>query len=258
MRSHTKTQEMKTTNTSKFLIVICILAIASLLNSCKKTKEEIEIETPAPQNNIVYIYKSDNTDGLAYKALLEENECHVTLIDKSQASTTDYKSYKLIVIDNNTDITGTNVSWTNADSATLKNSGKPILFLGMGGIQLARKLGNIVNQQNSATFTDKGFWVSNKTSPLYKQPYVITIPTSTPQVVVYKTAVGAAGTYGPDITSSEVTLFGRFVVNNNYYPVSTETKRYATFGFFEGVENMTTDGRNFMVNLAYYTGNLVP
>ncbi|MEO5888596.1 MAG: hypothetical protein ABIQ31_00025 [Ferruginibacter sp.] len=239
----------------KFSTAIVVILVALFLPGCKKSV----VATPeiiAPKNNIAYIYKTDNSDGLAFKALLEENDCHVMLIDKFKVPSIDYSDYNLIVIDHNTDEISIGSSWTREDTAAIQASGKPMLLIGIGGLQYANKIKNTANFLNTSQWNDKAFWVKDKTGMLYNKPYKISIPTSTPQVTLYPGAVQAAGQLTFAGTLDKVTLFGDFVVAKNYCPVTFEKNRYLTFGFYKGVESMTSNGRNFMVNLVYYVGNL--
>lgn len=243
----------------KKLSVLTIFAFSILFTSCKKSQPEPKPEPTAavPKNNIAYIYKTDNTDGIAYKTLLEENDCHVTLIDKSKVSTTTFTSYQLIVIDQNNDVPGTTSTWTNADTAAIQASGKPMLLIGVGGLFYATKIGNTVNYLTTIFWNDSKFFVTDKTSTLYSKPYVITIPTSTPAVTLYNTPMPGLGQLVPiGGNFSNVNLVGRFSIAPTYYPLAFEKNRYFTFGFFKGVNDMTSSGKNFMVNLAYYVGNL--
>ena len=239
----------------KKLSTLILLAFSIFFTSCKKSKPEPVVTIP--KNNIAYIYKTDNTDGLAYKTLLEENDCHVKLIDKSQVAATVFTNYKLIVIDHNTDVTSLTPGWTNADTVALQGSGKPMLLIGVGGLQYAAKIGNKANYLNTTFWNDTKFFVTDKTSTLYSKPYAISIPTSTPAVTLYNTAMPGSGQWVPAGGSlANVTLIGRFNLAPTYYPVAFEKNRYFSFGFSKGVSDMTSDGKNFMVNLAYYVGNL--
>jgi hypothetical protein len=239
------------------LSTLILLVFGIFFTSCKKSKPEPEPVATIPKNNIAYIFQTNNTDGLAYKTLLEENDCHVTLIDKSKVSATTFATYQLIVIDHNTDVPGLTSAWTNADTLAIQSSGKPMLLIGVGGLQYAAKIGNKANYLNTTFWNDTRFFVTDKTSTLYSKPYAISIPTSTPAVTLYNTAMPGSGQLVPaGSTLTNVSLIGWFSINPTYYPVAFEKNRYFTFGFSNGVNDMNSDGKNFMVNLAYYVGNL--
>jgi hypothetical protein len=241
------------------LSTLILLIFTIFFIGCKKTKPE---PTPyasvtVPKNNIAYIYKKNNEDGLAFKELLEDNDCHVTLIDKAQVANTTFTAYQLIVIDNNTDIGGLKSSWKEAETLAIESSGKQMLLIGIGGLQYANKIGNVVNYTRTIFFADNKFFVTDKTSTLYTSPFEISIPASSPAVTLYDSPMPSAGLEVPSgCIIANVALVGRFSNDPNYFPASFEKNRYFCFGFSRGVDDMNESGKNFMVNLAYYVGNL--
>jgi len=104
----------------KQLTTLTIFSGTLFFASCKKVAPQPAI---IEKNSVAYIYKTDNTDSLAYKALLEEDDCHVTLIDKANVTTNNYKSYQLI--DNNKDGQLADGTWANAETGALRLSRKP-------------------------------------------------------------------------------------------------------------------------------------
>gem|GEM_PF-2659600 len=224
------------------------------LASCRK----MHVPPPAiiTKNAIAYVYNSDSTDAIAFKALLLENDCPVTLIPKAKAATTDYKNYQLIVIDHNTDFAGGGL-WTKSDAEAIKASGKRMLLMGIGGLIFSSKLGNDANWDNAGQFNETSFSVTDKTAAYLITPYVIAIPTSTPAVTLYPTAGMASGQQAPSGVLNNNILIGKFWTASTYYPVTLEKNQYMVFGFHSGVQNMTTNGRNFIVNLCYFMGKFV-
>ena len=239
---------MKKITSASLLAFLAIMSI--LFTACKKSH-------PAPanaKNAIAYIYKTSNNDALAFKALMELNNCTVQLIEIADAASLDYSKYKLIVADHNTNSVGLS-NWTDAHVNTLKASGKPMLLLGMGGLLYAKKIGNIANWINSGQFNETAIYVKDKTSNLYKKPKVITI-TAAQTIVLYTVPALGAGQYLPMGTLPGVTLMGSLAGQQNYYPLTYEQNRYTVLGFDKGVNSMTADGKDFMVNLVYFSGNL--
>lgn len=248
---------MKKVKSLSILTAIIIATSSIFFASCKKSTLEPAPVVAVVKNNIAYIYKTDNADALAYKILMEDNDCHVTLIDKAAVATTAFSFYQLIVIDHNTDIAAATTTWTNAETIAIEASGKPMLLIGVGGLQYAAKIGNKANYLNTANWTDTKFFVTDKTSTLYTKPYTINIPVSTPAVTLYNTTVTSAAQFVAAGSSLDnVSLFGKFNLAPNYYPLAFEKNRYFSFGFTKGVDAMTGIGRNFMVNLSYYVGAL--
>ncbi|MEO7309281.1 MAG: hypothetical protein ABIX01_02705 [Chitinophagaceae bacterium] len=221
------------------------------LTSCKKSN--VEPPVPIGKNAIAYVYNADSTDAVAFRALLQENGCQVTLIAKAKAATTDYNNYQLIVIDQNTDYVGGSL-WTTADAEAIKASGKHMLLMGMGGLLFSSKLGNDANWGNSAQFNETSVSVLDKTAAFLKTPYIIDIPTSTPAVAIYPNPVMGAGQHVASAVLNNNILVGKFWTANTYYPVTFERDQYMIFGFFKGVQAMTTNGRKLIVNLCYFTG----
>ena len=236
--------------------IITFMASTILLQSCKKANETDTDSVEVLKNSIAYVYKTDNSDGLAFKTLMEENDCNVKLIEKSAISLNNFKTYNLIVIDQNTDVSGWTGTWTNADTSALQAGGKPMLLMGIGGLQYAAKIGNTTNYLKSASFYDNKFFVADKSSVMYKKPFVISVPASTPAVTLYSANVLSTGlSVHVGEAPLSVSLLGKFGVAPEYYPFTFEKNRYVNFGFSKGVAAMTQDGKNFMVNLVYYLGN---
>jgi PBP1b-binding outer membrane lipoprotein LpoB len=73
--------KMKKVKLRSIFTAIIIAVFSILFTSCKKSKSEPEPVVAVIKNNNAYIYKTDNTDAVAYKTMLEDNDCHVTLID---------------------------------------------------------------------------------------------------------------------------------------------------------------------------------
>lgn len=235
---------------------IILLGATIFFTACKK---ETITPTPVPEKNkIAYIYKSDSTDGVAFKTLLEANNSLVTLIDKSAAASANYSSYKLIVIDNNTDtIHPTPVpGWSTADTAAIKGSGKPLLLMGLGGLQLGQKLNNNVSWGHTAWgIQTTSILVMDPSGTLYKTPKTISIPVNN-QLDIYTSPVIGAGLYSSTPPSyTDVALIGRYVNYPTYYPVCFEKGKYGAFGFFGNINAMTPAGKDFLVNLSFYVGS---
>lgn len=236
------------------LLLLNILLMAIILPGCKKSTSD-PVPVPVIKNKIAYIYQTDNTDGLVYKTILETGNCSVTLIEKSAVTTTDYGGYKLIVIDNNTNLTTTQ-TWTNADTAAINGPGKPILFIGAGGMFLADKMGNRVAWGGCAVASAQvSCIVTDSSSSIYKSPKAITIPAGN-ALPVYSSPNSMVCFFAPVPSAVNVTLIGR-LTNTSYYPVCFEKNRYGMFGFTGNFSTLTQTGKDFLVNISYYVGNLI-
>lgn len=229
--------------------LLAFIAVTSIIfTGCKKSNPATNAK-----NAIAYIYKTNNVDALAFKALMEANNCTVQLIDIADAVSVNYSKYKLIVADNNTNSIGLS-NWTDAHVNTLKASGKPMLLLGMGGLLYAKKIGNIAQWDNSGQFNETALYVKDITSNLYKKPKTITL-TAAQTIVLYTVPTLGAGQYRPTGILPGVNLIGSLAGQQNYYPLTHEKSRYTVFGFDKGLNKMTPAGKDFMVNLVYFSGS---
>ncbi len=238
------------------LKIIAIVFATILFTSCKKNNADVA-PTPVPvvTNTIAYIFKTDNADGLAYKALLDANNCAVTLIEKANIIATDYSKYKLIVIDHNTDVIGIPQFWTATEVSTLNATGKPMLLIGAGGLQFAQKNNNIVNWGQATQWNEPSIIVTDPTSIIFSKPKAISVDANTKKVVLYTSAGLMAAHHVPTLTIANVSIIGRTFVNNNYAPIEYESNRYGFFEFYSGVNSMTQAGKDFMVNYTFFVGN---
>jgi hypothetical protein len=240
-----------------FQSTLVIAALAVAFTSCKKETVPAPAPSPAPvaKNKIAYIYKTDNTDGQAFKDLMQSNGCTVTLLDKSASATFDYSSFNMIVVGGNTDAGQVIPDWSNAESAAINGSGKPILFIGVGGLQLALKLNNTVNYGACAGSNTASIIVTDPLATIYKSPKAISIPAGNQLNIFTSPSYGQS--FGTAITPvPNVVLIGKEAPVSNYYPVAFEQNKYGIFGFYNNVNSMTAAGKDFMVNLVYYVGNL--
>lgn len=226
-----------------------IVLTTMLFTACKKS-------TPVPanaKNEIAYIYRTNNNDALAFKALMEANNTNVQVIELADAASHNYSKYKLIVADHNTNVIGEGF-WTDAHATTLKASGKPMLLLGMGGLLYAKKIGNVAQWNISGQFDEKDILVKDQTSNLYKLPKAIAISAGQ-TVSLYPVPSPGAGAYTATGALAGVTLMASFSSQHLYNPIAHEQNRYTIFGFFKGVNSMTAAGKDFMVNLVYFSGS---
>lgn len=250
---------MKKSTAFTRLMAIGFIAFSALISSCKKENLQPETEnvnslvSRTLTNRIAYIFRRDSSEAVAYKALMEANNCTVALFNKSEALlNTSFRSYQLIVIDHNTDIAGNKTEWGKPLADALNNFGKPMLLLGAGGQKFAMAIGNIVNSGSNVQWAINSIKVIRPWSTIYKKPYNILLPASL-ELKLFPSNITAEALYAP-IWPSNVETIGQATVDQRYYPVSNEVERYTSFGFYKGVASMTTIGKKFVVNLTYYTG----
>lgn len=239
---------MKTINLKN---LFSLLLIAALFAGCKK--KDSTPPAPVVKNKIAYIYKTDNSDALEYKALMEANNCEVTLIDLPAVASTNFSGYGLIVAGNNTAAPG--LPWNGTDAGAIASANKPILYIGTGGFRLGDKLSTAIAQANTGTnFSVTSIKVIDPASVLYTKPKVITIPASN-MLDLYSAGTPSVELHVPGVTT--VQLIGNDPLSGpSYYPVCFEGNKYGGFGFYGSVNNMTQTGKDFLVNFSYYVGNL--
>jgi len=235
----------------KKLLTISMALIALSFAACKKTSTPA---TGGPKNKIVFVYKTDNSEGVSYKTLMEANGCSVTLIDKPLVAGYDFSAFNMIVIGNNSDVLG-NTNWSSADSAAIQSSSKPVLLIGIGGYRLASKLKLTVNWNSSATETSSDMLVLNPASAIYKSPKTISVPAN--NKLNFYSASNNTVAFFTLLTTASIELIGKNPLSPEFSPVNYEGSRYGTFGYTSNMNNMTQTGKDFVVNLSYYVGKLM-
>jgi hypothetical protein len=239
-------------NDHRFLILT--LFVISILGACKKSSSPT---TPPIRNNLLYIYQNDSTDGVSFKTLLQNNGCSVTLLDRSKAGAFNYSSYNMVIIGNNTDTLHSSNDWSPTDAMTIKNTGKPILLIGEGGLLFAEDIGDTVNWRSSAGNSLTGFKAMAPASALYKQPKTISVGADS-LVTIYSSASKVNSFYAKSVPVPNVVMIGMETdaVVSKYYSISITNAKFGAFGFYSNVNAMTAGGKDFFVNLVYYVGNL--
>jgi hypothetical protein len=234
------------------LVLLTLLAVA-IFGACKKSGNS----TPAARNSLVFIYHNDNSEGVAVKSLLEQNGCTVTLLDRSMAGAFDYSGYVMIIIGNNTDALHAGDGWLPADAMKIKNSGKPILLMGQGGMLFANDIPDTVNWESSATNSLTGFKAMDPANILFKQPKAISIGADS-LVTLYASASGVVSFYAKTLPVPDVVMVGMETgaPGQNYYSVSVTDGNMGAFGYYSNINAMTATGKDFFVNLVYYVGGL--
>jgi hypothetical protein len=241
------------------LIVILSITLAISLNACKKSNPSSTPSTPLPIKNLVaFVYQNDSTDGVAFRTLfVNSGGALVTLVDRKAAGSFDFSYYNMIVIGNNTDTLSSSNHWPAGDAMTINNFGKQILLLGEGGLLFAGAIQDTVNWGSSAGNTLSVFKATDPASALYKSPKTINIGSDS-LLTIYTSASKVNSFYVKSTPVHNVALIGQEADSkaSKYYPVTVANTRYIAFGFYKNVDAMTPAGKDFMVNLAYFAGNL--
>lgn len=235
------------------LILLTLLGIV-VFCACKKNSNS---PTPTIKNNLAFIYDNDSSEGVAFKTLLQQNGCSVTLLDRSKAGIFDYSGYAMILIGNNTDTLHGAQDWNPSDAMTIKNTGKPILLIGEGGALFAGDIQDTVNWGTSAGNILTGVKAFDPTSVLYKQPKLISVGADS-IVTLYSSASRVISFYAKSLPVHEVAMIGIEPGYSKYYPVLIAGTKFGSFGFYSDAGAMTATGKDFFVNLVYYVGGLTP
>ncbi len=237
----------------KHLVTVAIvLYCAFSFCSCSKMERPVPQIDIAKANSVVFIFKTDSTEAMAFRQLMQANNCGVTLLDKSEVGKTDFSDFRLIVAGHNTDALTPAPGWSSADTAAINQSGKPILLIGLGGMQLAKKLGNDISLNNCSITASTGMIVIDPASLLYKFPNAIDVGSGA-SLKLYEQDVSAFS-YFADSKSPEITLIGGDALPQRF-PLASED-RYSVFGFTGPIQLMTTTGKNLLVNYVYQAGKL--
>jgi len=235
----------------KFIQTFFIAGLLALVFvSCKKDKDN----TPGvPAKKIAYVYKTDVTEAAAFKALLDSNNCSVTLVEKNNVASFNFSNMDLVVIGSNTDVTQLVPDWSTAQADAINKPNKPILLMGIGGLQLAEKLGNTVNYLVCSGHTLTSFATIDETDAVYKKPKAIVTSTGNP-LEIFAVSHAAQGFVNTGGVTPNVLTIGRTSPASGDYPVLIESDRFGVFGYTHGVNDMTKTGRDFIVNFVYRVG----
>ncbi len=130
-------------------------------------------------------------------------------------------------------------------------------MIGEGGLLFAGAIQDTVNWGSSAGNLLTFFKATDPTNAIYKQPKTITIGADS-LVTIYSAASKVSSFYVKSTPVNNVTLLGREAdfSASKYYPITLANTKYVTFGFYDNTDKMTAAGKDFFVNLVYYTGNL--
>ena len=245
---------------NRFKQVAVVTAILTgcmlLLAACTKSNDGGPAPAPVTfKNKIAYFYKQDSADGVSYKALLQANNCGVTLIDMGQLNKIDFKFFDMVVIDNNASDDA--YDFANATGA-IKAAGKPVLMIGEGGGHFGEMINAAVNWGTCAPYSFPiNMTVTDSTSSLYKSPKKIQVPANRLLPIFSQSPYGQAFLRSNYLQYPNVEFIGLATVSNsNAFSVTLEAGKYGYWGYYNSVSAMSQTGKDFMVNLTYYVGKL--
>ncbi|HEV7781722.1 MAG TPA: hypothetical protein VGO58_10685, partial [Chitinophagaceae bacterium] len=115
------------------------------------------------------------------------------------------------------------------------------------------QLGNTVNYGGSASGSNVNIKVLDANHAVFKTPKSITIPVS--QLLTLFTANATfQGFHAAALPVANVLFISQDPVSPTYYPISYENNKYGIFGYYGSPVDMTQAGKDFLVNLVYFTG----
>jgi len=200
----------------------------------------------AAANEIAYIYDTDVASADSYKALLEANGYVVTLVHMDDVATTDFSTYGLIIVGQDT---GDTYTWGDASSVSaIEGSGKPIIGLYRGGASLFQELGLSINYEHGGFATDQtGINVTEPSHTIFSSPNSIPVP-GDGIVALYSSNCTLLNEYSGSLSPDAVPLGCTAVYSHSYYPLVQEEQN-VLWGFQASPDTMTQEGKDLFVNV---------
>lgn len=214
--------------------------------------------TAAAQRRVAYIFSSDNGKANDYKSFLQSQGYIVDLIPIANVLSTNFTTYKAILI---APETGNASDYQNnpwGDSAevqanTVAAYNKPIIGLGRGGSLFFQAIGLFINWGQSWVGSTNEIYVVNPSATFWNTPHSVAIPGD--QIIkLYDNPSGFVAVYLPGPIAGVVTV-GRQSNDADHYPLIAEGLRFFLWGFDDGPSNMSNKGQRAFLNILW---NLAP
>jgi hypothetical protein len=222
-----------------FLAAVMMFSLVALM-----PMEALPVQAAA--NEIAYIYDTDVASADSYEALLEANGYAVTQVHMDDVATTDFSTYGLVIVGQDTGFTYT---WGDATSVSaIEGSGKPIIGLYRGGASLFQELGLSINYGHGGFGTDQtGVYVTDPSHTIFSYPN--SIPVAGDGIVALYSSnctllVEHSGSLSPDA----IPLGCAAVFSHVYYPLVQEEQN-VLWGFQASPDSMTQEGKDLFVNV---------
>lgn len=200
----------------------------------------------APNIPIAYIYKNNSLNANSFKSLLESESLGVDIIEISKVASTNFSSYKVIIIGSGS---GYGYTWGTSQAVNgIKESGKKVIGLGYGGASFFQVYGLSINWGNSWTGNKNSIWAVNTNHTVYKSPNIIINPFT----FIYKLYNNTEhlAVYEPSLNTG-VLLIGRESDDKSHYPIVMEDGHWL-WGFAEDPSQMTQKGKDLFINIVSY------
>ena len=210
--------------------------------------------TPSPTPQIACIYDTDSTAPDSFKTLLDANGYSTTMIAKSDILTTNFSSYALIIIADET----TPSNWNPSLATAVDNSGKPIIAVGGTGSYFYNYIPNystvVPGLSSCGTYYNKtDVTPVNAANPIWSTPYLVA--SNTDPLTIYNSsqtvcAITKTGWPGSDTTNG--VSIAAITSGFTWHFLARESSRYFLWGYYGPPSAMNATGQQLFVNAVYY------
>lgn len=193
----------------------------------------------------LYLYDTNLDLAKSFQSFLVSQGFATTPVQLEALAETPLKDYQVILIGSDTSL-GNIWNGTAADAKRLKDCGKPILGLGVGGAWFFEVIGLDIGWWNTGSIDGASLVVAaDPANLIWNKPYPINLREG--YVQVFSQGVQSYAAYLP-YASLGVLPLGHDVQSPAYYQLAEEDTRYVLWGFQGGPSLMTADGRDLFVN----------
>lgn len=209
--------------------------------------------------SVLFVNAEDNQWGLDFASLLQTHGITTKLTPMVDVPFENFSFYNLIIFDSRK---GQDYVW--ADSATanlIKNSGKPVLAIGIGGSTLFERMGLSINygdgwddEDSSSTLPrNTRIYCVDPSMPIFKTPLAIDIPPDS--IISIYDHSNSIEEYKPSLNPDAV-MIGRQPDDLSHYTITSEGIYYL-WGFTNSPWSMTQTGKDLFYNVVVAMTNLV-
>ncbi len=198
---------------------------------------------------VLYVYSDDRETARDYERLIEANGSVVDPTRVGDVPSVDLRKYSLVVIGPETGNLG---DWgTDAALSHIVQYERPVMGLGEGGYAFFGKLKLNIGFANGAHGAEDTILVDSYGDRIWNYPYDIDLR-ERKTVKLYQEESKVVGIFVEERPSG-VQIFGFDDDDQRYADLVLEGDWWMLWGFQDGPERMTQDGRDLFVNSLYRT-----
>lgn len=210
-----------------------------------------------PTADIAYVFDTDTASAAAFQAFLSSEGYSVQLIHLNDVLTTNFSTYKLIIVGNDT---GALDKWGNAvlQPQHIARGDRPIIGVGNGGYAYFGKLTMKIGWASGWHGTQKEV-MGDANLPYYQFPYNLTALLPGP-LALYNNGVDEVGIHLPEPVAG-VTPLGREPNDQTHYPLIAQgfgKVCHQLWGFAGNPRAMSLSGQQLFANAVRYGLNNCP